>query len=101
MMRTNYEMDAKDEEHRREMGKDWVLIEEEVMKFGLVNLKMMDTIITDEENIEKSFKVRIISEEDCSHQVEQVYKKYKKIDEEVMEREDAEIARYVEAHEQA
>lgn len=67
---------------------------------GLVNRKILSAITADKEKIEMSFKKRFITEEELFSQVEEVYKKYDQIEEDFIEWEDAEIVRYVKAHEQ-
>lgn len=66
--------------------------------YGFYNFELLDVHSSDREKIEKAFKDGKISEEERWHQVEKLYQYYEKKEQEIVEAEDAEIVRYVEAH---
>ena len=66
---------------------------------GKVNRETLDAIKADKEKLQKAYNDPLLTEEERIRKVEEVYKKYDKMEINLIERDDNYIARYVEAHE--
>lgn len=80
-------------------GKDWVLTKEEYNNFGLYNMKIIETVSSERDKITASLNNGKITEEEWRAKLKKMYDYYYKKEQELEAVEEAEIARYVKAHE--
>ena len=66
---------------------------------GKVDRKILDAIKVDKEKIQRAYNDPLLTEEERICKLDEVYKKYDKMEINLIERDDYYIARYVEAHE--
>lgn len=79
--------------------KDWVLTKEEYNNYGLCNIKILEAVSSERDKITAALNDGKISEEEWRAQLKKMYEYYDKKEQELEDVEEAEIARYVEAHE--